>query len=84
MSFGADWFQTDDYITAATNDFKVKGYGQGNAFVSHAFNDSWSVRGSVKNFTDEYVITTGSRGFLGGFIPLRPREYMVSVTYKLD
>ena len=81
---GADWFQTDDYITAATNDFKVKGYGQGNAFVSHAFNDSWSVRGSVKNFTDEYVITTGSRGFLGGFIPLRPREYMVSVTYKLD
>jgi len=81
---GADWFQTDDYITAATNDFKVKGYGQGNAFVNHAFNDNWSLRGSVKNFTDEYVITTGSRGFLGGFIPLRPREYMVSVTYKLD
>jgi outer membrane receptor protein involved in Fe transport len=52
--------------------------------VNHSFNDSWSVRGSVKNFTDEYVITTGSRGFLGGFIPLRPREYMVSVTYKLD
>jgi iron complex outermembrane receptor protein len=81
---GADWFQTDDYITAATNDFKVKGYGQGNAFVNHAFDDNWSLRGSVKNLTDEYVITTGSRGFLGGFIPLRPREYMVSVTYKLD
>ena len=83
-SFGADWFTTDDYITAATNDFKVKGYSTGNAYVNHAFNDNWSVRASVKNFTDEYVITTGSRGFLGGFIPLRPREYMVSVNYKMN
>ena len=83
-TFGADWFTTDDYITAANNDFKVKGYSTGNAFVSHAFNDNWSARVSVKNFTDEYVITTGSRGFLGGFIPLRPREYMFSVNYKMN
>jgi len=83
-TLGADWFTTDDYITAATNDFKVKGYSTGNAFLNHAFNDNWSMRASVKNFTDEYVITTGSRGFLGGFIPLRPREYMLSVNYKLD
>jgi iron complex outermembrane receptor protein len=83
-TFGADWFTTDDYITSANNDFKVKGYSTGNAFVSHAFNDNWSARVSVKNFTDEYVITTGSRGFLGGFIPLRPREYMFSVNYKMN
>jgi len=81
---GADWFTTDDYVTAATNDFKVKGYSTGNAFVNHAFNDNWSARVSVKNFTDEYVITTGSRGFLGGFIPLRPREYMFTINYKMD
>ena len=83
-TFGADWFTTDDYITAATNDFKVKGYSTGNAYVNHAFNNNWSARLSVKNFTDEYVITTGSRGFLGGFIPLRPREYMVTFNYKMD
>jgi iron complex outermembrane receptor protein len=83
-TFGADWFTTDDYITAATNDFRVKGYATGNAFMNHAFNDNWSARVSVKNFTDEYVITTGSRGFLGGFIPLRPREYLVSINYKMD
>ena len=84
MSFGADWFQTDDYITGATNDFLVKGYGQGNAFVNLAFSEAWSVRASAKNFTDEYVIQTGSRGFLGGFIPIRPREYFLSVNYKVD
>ena len=83
-TLGADWFTTDDYITAATNDFKVKGYSTGNAFLNHAFNDNWSLRFAVKNFTDEYVITTGSRGFLGGFIPLRPREFMFSVSHKLD
>jgi len=84
LSFGADWFQTDDYITGATNDFRVKGYGQGNAFVNLAFSEAWSVRASAKNFTDEYVIQTGSRGFLGGFIPIRPREYLLSVNYKVD
>jgi hypothetical protein len=30
------------------------------------------------------VITTGSRGFLGGFIPLRPREYMFWVNYTMN
>ncbi|MGA1425028.1 MAG: TonB-dependent receptor, partial [Steroidobacteraceae bacterium] len=83
LTLGADWFQTDDYITAATNDFKVKGYGAGNAFVSLAVTENWSLRGSVKNFTDEYVLQTGSRS-LGGFIPLRPREYLISANYKLD
>ncbi|MGA0799189.1 MAG: hypothetical protein ACO3P5_01970 [Steroidobacteraceae bacterium] len=57
---------------------------QGNAFVNLAFSEAWSVRASAKNFTDEYVIQTGSRGFLGGFIPIRPREYFLSVNYKVD
>ncbi len=84
VKFGADWFQTGDYITSATNDFLVKGYGQGNAFIGADIGEQWSVKAQVKNFTDEDDFTTGSRGFLGGFIPLRPREYMVSVSYKLD
>jgi iron complex outermembrane receptor protein len=82
-TFGADWFQTDDYITAATNDYKVKGYGQGNAFVAVGFGERWSARASVKNFTDEYVLQTGSRA-LGGFISLRPREYLFSVNYSMN
>ncbi len=84
LSFGADWFQTDDYITSATNDFKVKGYGVGNAFVGLGFGENWAVKATVKNFTDDDTITTGSRGFLGGFIPVRPREYMFMVNYSLD
>ncbi len=49
-----------------------------------AWNEAWSVRASAKNFTNEYVIQTGSRGFLGGFIPIRPREYFLSVNYRVD
>ncbi|MCS6947294.1 MAG: TonB-dependent receptor [Steroidobacteraceae bacterium] len=82
LAFGADWYETDDYITAATNDFRVTGFGLGNAFVEYGWNENWSVRAAVKNFTDENTITTGSRGFLGGFIPLRPREYMFTVRYR--
>lgn len=81
---GADWFYTDDYITSATNDFKVKGFGQGNAFVGVELSKNWSTRFSVKNFSNNDTIPTGSRGFLGGFIPVRPREYLMSFSYKMD
>ena len=84
VNVGADWFQTADYITSATNDFKVKSYGVGNAFVGVDLGDNWSVRAQVKNFTDDDTITTGSRGFLGGFIPVRPREYLFSVSYAMN
>lgn len=84
LSFGADWFQTADYVTAATNDFKVKSYGQGNAFVNYDLGNNWTARASVKNFTDDNTITTGSRGFLGGFVPLRPRTYLFTVSYSFD
>jgi iron complex outermembrane receptor protein len=84
VTVGADWFQTADYITAATNDFKVKSYGIGNAFVGVGFGDHWEVRAQVRNFTDDDTITTGSRGFLGGFIPVRPREYLFQVNYRLN
>jgi iron complex outermembrane receptor protein len=82
FSFGADWYQTDDYITAATNDFRVKGYGLGNAFVGYGWNENWSARVTAKNLADNNIINTGSRGFLGGFIPVRPREIMLTINYK--
>jgi outer membrane receptor protein involved in Fe transport len=62
----------------------VKSYGIGNAFVGLDLGDNWSVRAQVKNFTDDDTITTGSRGFLGGFIPVRPREYLFSVSYSMN
>ena len=37
LSFGADWSQTDDYVTSATNDFRVKANGIGTAFVGLGF-----------------------------------------------
>jgi iron complex outermembrane receptor protein len=81
VKVGADWFFQSDYVTSATNDFRVKAYDIGNAFVGLDFNENWGVRAAVKNLADDDTITTGSRGFLGGFIPVRPREYLFSVTY---
>jgi iron complex outermembrane recepter protein len=83
VKVGADWYFQDDYVTSATNDFKVKAYNVGNAFVGLELDDNWELRAAVKNLSDNNTITTGSRGFLGGFIPLRPREYLFSVNYKM-
>jgi hypothetical protein len=44
--------------------------------------DNWQVRVTGKNLADDYIITAGSRG-LGGFIPLAPREVLLTVNYRL-
>ncbi len=84
FSIGADWFHTAEYPIAAGNDFVVSAYGVGNAFVRFSIGERWTVGAQVRNVTDEDTIITGSRGFLGGFLPLRPREYMVTGTYSLE
>jgi iron complex outermembrane receptor protein len=81
LSFGMDYFETDSYITAATNDFNNAGWDRLNGFVALDINDNWSVRFSGKNLSDNHDISSGSRG-LGGFVVLPPREYMLSVTYS--
>jgi iron complex outermembrane receptor protein len=82
LSFGADYYRIDDYITAATNDFRNSGWDIWNAFVSVQVADNWQVRVTGKNLADDYIITAGSRG-LGGFIPLAPREVLLTVNYRL-
>lgn len=84
---GMDWFATDDYVTSATNDFVVSSYDRLNGYLGLDLNNNWSVRLAAKNITDAYDITSGSRATpgagLGGFIPMPPREFMLSVNYKL-
>ena len=82
FSFGADVYSTDDFITASTNDFVLDGYERVNAFVALGIDTAWELRLAVKNLTDERTISTGSRG-LGGFLALRPTEYMLSVKYSM-
>lgn len=83
LTFGADWYRTDDYVTSATNDFIVKAYDRLSAFVAAGIGESFEVRLSAKNLTDEETVTSGSRA-LGGFILLPRREVMLTVNYDLD
>jgi iron complex outermembrane receptor protein len=78
---GADWYRTDDFVTAATNDFVLDGYDRINAFVGLGVGN-WEGRLSVKNLTDEHTLSTGSRS-LGGFLYLPPMEYMFTIKYKM-
>ena len=82
VGFGMDYYWTDDYITAATNDFVVKAYDRLNAYAKIGFSENWEVRATVKNIQDDADITSGSRT-LGGWIYLPPREYFLSVNYRM-
>jgi iron complex outermembrane receptor protein len=80
---GADWYKTTSFTTAATNDFILDGYDRFNAYVGMDLGNGWEGRFSVKNLTDERDLSTGSRGFLGGFLYLPPMEYMFTVKFTM-
>ncbi|MCP5327118.1 MAG: TonB-dependent receptor [Sinobacteraceae bacterium] len=82
VNFGADWYRTDDYITAATNDFVVKAYDRFNGYVGVGVGDHWDIRLNARNIADDQQVYVGSRG-LGGFLMLPPREVMLTLSYKL-
>jgi outer membrane receptor protein involved in Fe transport len=79
---GVDVYRTDDYVTAATNDFIVKAYDRWNGYVGLGVGDKWDFRMSIKNLLGKDQVYVGSRG-LGGFLVLPPREWMFTVGYKL-
>ncbi len=81
VKFGADWYRTDDYITAASNDFIVKAYDRFNGYVGLEVGENWDMRISARNLNDSTQVYVGSRG-LGGYLVLPPREVMFSVAYK--
>ena len=82
FKFGADWYRTADYVTAATNDFVVTAYNRFNGYVGADVGDNWDVRLTARNLNNDHKVYVGSRGFLGGYLVLPPREIMFSVTYK--
>jgi iron complex outermembrane receptor protein len=82
LGFGLDYYMTDDYITSATNDFIVSSYHRLNGYIALGFRDNWELRFSGKNLQDNADVTSGSRG-LGGWIYLPPREFLVSLNYRM-
>jgi iron complex outermembrane receptor protein len=82
FNLGADWYRTDDYITAATNDFIIKAYNRFNGYVGVGFGENWDVRLNARNIANDEQVYVGSRG-LGGYLVLPPRELMLTFTYKM-
>ncbi len=82
FSFGFDYYEIDDYVTASTNDFHNSGWDQWNGFVSLDIAENWQLQVTGKNLGDEVNHTSGSR-LLGGFVYLYPEEYLFTVTYRM-
>jgi|GEM_PF-409010 len=83
LLLGADVYRTDDFITSATNEFILDGYTRIGAFVGLGIADAWELRLSGKNLTDKKHLSTGARGFLGGYYYLPPAEIMFTVKYSM-
>jgi iron complex outermembrane receptor protein len=81
VSFGADYYEMDDYFTAATNDFHNEGWDIWNAFISADIGENFQLMLTGKNLADDDIIMSGSRG-LGAFLVQPPREYLLEATYR--
>jgi iron complex outermembrane receptor protein len=82
LSFGADYYDIDDYVTSATNDFYNTGWNQYNAYIGLEIADNFDLKLAAKNLGDDDNITSGSRG-LGGFVVQPPLEVLLTVNYRL-
>lgn len=78
---GMDYFRSESYVVAPTNDWSISPYDRMNGYLAVEFAKSWELRLSGRNLQNRESINSGSRA-LGGFIMLPPREIMLSVGYK--
>ncbi|MDJ0928589.1 MAG: TonB-dependent receptor [Gammaproteobacteria bacterium] len=81
VTFGADFYKIDNYVTAATNDFFNSGWDQLNGFIAVGIGENWEIKAVGRNLTDEVNVTSGSRA-LGGYIVMSPREYLFQISYR--
>jgi iron complex outermembrane receptor protein len=81
VSFGANYYKTDDYVTAATNEFRNSGWDQVNAHINVDVDENWQVALTGKNLADDFIVVSGSRA-LGGFVSLPGREVMLMLNYR--
>ena len=82
LKFGADWYRTDDFVLASTNDFIIKAYDRFNAYLGIGLGEKWDARLNAKNLAGDRQVYSGSRG-LGGLMVLPPREWMFTLSYKM-
>ena len=82
FNLGFDIYHTDDYVTSATNDFRIDAYNRMNAYVAFEFDNQWEGRFEVQNLEDDRTFITGSRAF-GAWIAQPPRTFMFTLSYDM-
>ena len=82
FSVGGDWYRSGRYLTDATNASFVDPYSRVNAYLAFAPAERWEIRLSAKNLLDDHTVVSGTPA-LGSYIVLPPREYMLTVRYRL-
>ncbi len=80
-SFGMDWYYSDNYTSAATNDAMVSSFDRINAFAAIDLGEHWRLSFTMENVPNKGTIQTGSRG-LGGYYMWPPRNYMFKLSYS--
>jgi iron complex outermembrane receptor protein len=85
MRLGLDGAFVDDNFVEVTNSILIKSYLRTNAFVAVATDDKrWELKLQINNLTDEANYVSG---FVGaptpGFTILKPRTYMLSLSYQM-
>lgn len=84
MRWGLDGAYIGDAFVEVTNSIQVKGYLRANTFAAIGTDDrKWELKFQVENLTDEANYISG---FVGaptpGFTILKPRTYLLSLTYR--
>lgn len=85
MRWGLDAAYIGDAFVEVTNSIQIKGYMRANTFVAATTDDrKWELKLQVENLTNEENYISG---FVGaptpGFTLLKPRTYLLSLSYKM-
>jgi iron complex outermembrane receptor protein len=82
VSVGGDWYRSGRYLTDATNASIVDPYSRVNGYVAFSPSEPWELRASVKNLLNRTTVVSGTPA-LGSYIVLPPREYMLTIRYRM-
>ncbi len=81
LTLGADAYVTDDFFVAVSNEFRIEGYSRYNAFASLDLPQGLQLRLAGTNLGNSKDFISGIAAF-GGYVPLPPREWMLSLSWQ--
>lgn len=81
LTIGGDAYITDDFFVAVSNEFRIQGYTRYNAFAALDLPQGFQLRLAGSNLANRKEFISGI-GLFGGYVPLPPREWMLSLSWR--